>query len=423
MWNSIKSVQCILEENKAIHYGINNMQNVSSPFHEKAPIELTSKVPTLVAKDSLGRFVRKNYYDALLEPLLQKHPHMERNIFWFQGTEVQRLLLQQQKVMGVECCTISDDLLWEIHATRQVVLCAGAIETPVILLASGIGTQEQLSGVGRHLKDQICLSRAYLTPWRRNQHVSTNGIAALGHVQVADNIFQVAIGDSTGHSPILPSALAMSMRRRCNLLQCPALWNRIFDSLFLILKMILKCAILFTPLGYILRHFTTTTLLFLMNPTSEGSVSIKPKKNVPAGEQMMRRNVIVHVDAGYLSDTRDMRVLKEGWVASGKMERCLEVFPSFVFRPLGLFCIDWFQFYSYCFSLPYFHYCGTCMMQTKSSSDWVVDTELKLRDHEGLHICDASVLPTMLSSPPALTCAALGYAFSKILLSKNDMHA
>jgi choline dehydrogenase-like flavoprotein len=62
------------------------------------------------------------------------------------------------------------------------------------------------------------------------------------------------------------------------------------------------------------------------------------------------------------------------------------------------------------------------MMQTKPSSDWVVDTELKLRDHEGLYVCDPSVLPTMLSSPPALTCAALlGYAFSKILLSKNEI--
>lgn len=418
MWGSIQTIQKILEDNKTIHHGLKNMQNVSSPYNEKAPFDLSSNVPTLVVEDSLGHLVRKNYYDALLVPLFLQFPHLKKNLVWILETEVQRLILRQHEVIGVECYTSPNNMLWKIYATRQVILCAGAIETPALLLVSGIGAHDELSGVGRHLKDQICLARAYLTPWRGNKRTSTNGIAALGHLHVAENIFQLAIVDSAGHSQILPSALAMSMRWKWNLMQWASLWDQVFDGLFVILKTVLKFAIAFSPLGFILRHFTTTTLLFLMSPCSEGSVSIKPNNK---GGRMTRRDITVQVDAGYLRDNRDLRALKEGWTASHAKEGCLEVFPRFFFQPLGLFSVDWFHLYAKFFLLPYFHWCGTCIMQTEQNTDWVVDRDLRLRQHRGLSICDASVFPTMLSSPPALACTALGYVFSKILLSKNNL--
>jgi choline dehydrogenase-like flavoprotein len=64
------------------------------------------------------------------------------------------------------------------------------------------------------------------------------------------------------------------------------------------------------------------------------------------------------------------------------------------------------------------------MMQTERNTDWAVDAELRLREHTGLYICDASVFPAMLSSPPALMCTALGlgHAFRQILISKRSKH-
>jgi choline dehydrogenase-like flavoprotein len=414
---SVKSIQTVLEENKAIHYGIGNLQDVASPFLEKASIDMSNRVPTMVTRDSQGRFVRSNYYDALLAPLLKSCPNLKKNLFWFQGTEVQRLLLEGHRIIGVDC--ISNHVQLQAHATREVILCAGAIETPVLLLTSGIGLDEPLRGVGRHLKDQVLLSRTYLTKWTRNAQLSTNGIAALGHLNLMgrDGMFQVAIADANSHVSILPSALAMAFRRHWK----TDFGNRIMEVVFVILKAILKYGIQYTPLGYVLRHFTATTLLFLMHPKSEGSISIKRKTNCPRDEPMMRRHVVVDVDVGYLKDIRDLDALRRGWKACGRMGRCLEVFPGWMFRPLTLLGIDWFQCYCYCFALPYFHFCGTCIMQTERKTDWVVDAGLRLREHTGLYICDSSVFPAMVSSPPALTCTALGHAFSQILISKSSI--
>jgi choline dehydrogenase-like flavoprotein len=64
------------------------------------------------------------------------------------------------------------------------------------------------------------------------------------------------------------------------------------------------------------------------------------------------------------------------------------------------------------------------MSSTKQDEDekgsWVVQgSNLKVKDHDGLYICDASVFPSMVSNPPALTLCALGYEFAQIVLTED----
>src|SRR5262249_30783799 len=69
-------------------------------------------------------------------------------------------------------CTGLDFLLdgkrHSVGASREVVLCAGAIHTPQLLLLSGVGPQADLAqlgidpvvdlpGVGRNLQDHVCI--------------------------------------------------------------------------------------------------------------------------------------------------------------------------------------------------------------------------------------------------------------------------
>ena len=284
----------------------------------------------------------------------------------------------------------------------------------MLLLTSGIGGQGDLSGVGRHLQDQVMVPRAYLTPWRKNQFVSTNGIAALGHLRADGDTFHLAIGDSTGHS-ILPSTLAMPLRKRWEFFHV----DMILENIFIVTRKLLKLLLLYNPMKYFLRHFTTTILLCLMTPTSEGSVSICPKNNTPKEGPIRRQNILVNADAGYLNDSRDIFALKSASIRLQKEEQCPEALSN-AFRPFVLFGIDWFQVFASQFSLPYFHWFGTCKMRTQSNDDWVVNNHLRLRNHEGLHVCDMSVFPSAISSPPALACCALGYEFSKTLLSTKD---
>jgi choline dehydrogenase-like flavoprotein len=415
---SIHKVQSTLEGNGMIHQGCNKFEHVSFPFKEKGFLDMTSRVPTLVAKDpnNLNRWVRKNYYDGLVEPLLIKYPSLKESMTILLGAEVQRIVIDKDKTAKGVVYSTADGHLHSIGATKEVILSAGAIETPALLLTSGIN----LDGVGKHLKDQVLISRTYFTKWKQNDTISTNGIAAFGHLRNGNDIFQVAIVDPSGIPPILPLTVAMVLRRSFDGWALHRLWSGIFEVLFCITKRILSWTLYYSPLGYLLHHFTTTTLLFLMHPVSEGFISIRPKSNVQYKDLLLRSNVDLHINVGYLNDKRDVVTLKKGWDDCTREASCVEAFPTCIYRPLSLFFgFDWFAAYCQSFSQPYFHFCGSCMMKTQDRTDWVVDVDLTVRNHSHLRICDASVFPSTLSSPPALTCAALGYCLGQKILKEE----
>src|SRR5262249_14515194 len=80
---------------------------------------------------------------------------------------VVRLALSGTRCSGVEF--LRDGQRHSARASREVVLCAGAVHTPRLLLLSGIGPQEELAplgidtavdlpGVGRNLQDHVLVT-------------------------------------------------------------------------------------------------------------------------------------------------------------------------------------------------------------------------------------------------------------------------
>jgi choline dehydrogenase len=115
-------------------------------------------------------FLPKNILDgrrhsaaaALLAPALQRP-----NIDVRSPMHVTRLLLDGRRVVGVEY--LRDGRREEARAQREVVVCAGAIGTPTLLMCSGIGPAADLRahgipvvmdlpGVGANLQDHVKLS-------------------------------------------------------------------------------------------------------------------------------------------------------------------------------------------------------------------------------------------------------------------------
>jgi choline dehydrogenase-like flavoprotein len=175
-------------------------------------------------------------------------------------------------------------------------------------------------------------------------------------------------------------------------------------------------------------------ILFLMHPHSEGHISIEPRrkeeqfdiKDKHLGKMYQRRrDVRVKVNVGYCQDARDLEAMRQVWdnldftMVNGW---ALDLVPKLLQRTFSWMGLDWFAGVCRSTMAPYYHFAGTCAMQRDDQHlDWVVDPQdLQLRDHQGLHLCDASVFPSMVSSPPALTCCALGYAFGKRLAMKNS---
>ena len=90
-------------------------------------------------------------------------PNMHRpNLQLFTGAHTTRILLERKRAVGVEF--VHDGHLKQLKCQREVLLCAGALQSPQILMLSGVGdhqhlvengiaTQHHLPGVGQHLHD------------------------------------------------------------------------------------------------------------------------------------------------------------------------------------------------------------------------------------------------------------------------------
>eukprot|EP00980_Cylindrotheca_fusiformis_P001150 scaffold319_cov97-Cylindrotheca_fusiformis.AAC.10 len=323
MFPAVEKLQEALTKNGVLHQGLNRAGDDDVfPFQGTRFVGMTSPIPTIVAKkkqDPTRSWVRKSYYDGLVEPLIRKHPHFKLQIL--KGAQVERIVIDdnddddadRRMAKGVIYSSTTSDgklVLRSIRARRRVILAAGAIESPALLLTSGIDFDDGGGGVGGGGGGA---AKTTIARRRRNGPVRR----------------MVAIVDPTGVPPILPSAVAMAFRRTRN---CDdAVTNKkkkkigtFLEGLLLysIMKCLLSWTLRYSPVGYLLHHFTTTALLCLMHPVSEGSITIllQPKgsshnnnKNNNRGDLLLRSNVHVQVNIGYLEDTRDMETLKKGW--------------------------------------------------------------------------------------------------------------
>ncbi|MBZ5604601.1 MAG: FAD-dependent oxidoreductase [Acidobacteriia bacterium] len=84
---------------------------------------------------------RSSAADAYLRPALRRG-----NLTVWTGVHATRLLIDNGRATGVEY--VQRGSTGQAHAAREVILCAGAIGSPQLLLLSGIGPREQLEALG-----------------------------------------------------------------------------------------------------------------------------------------------------------------------------------------------------------------------------------------------------------------------------------
>jgi choline dehydrogenase-like flavoprotein len=379
-----------------------------------------------------------------------------------------------------------------LYAAREVIACGGALETPALLLVSGIGTRRdpakskpEGSGddnitscshlpVGIGLRDHVVLSRAIWTSPTTTAPPPTtvNGVVSLRTVRVENSVFQMGVLEGSQYPSILPvvasgwlrcqpqrngstkmgamdksSSWLSLLRRMCCVLVS---WGLVVVRFFVkaMLRALLACP-RYSPLVGLLKRRVTTVSIFLMNPTSTGTVAIQRKGKdsfvSSAAEQppLRRSDVELDIHLGYLESPEDLDAMRTGWIVSQSLlsewnVRGVEIFPGVLVRrwtwpferlwrhrkvsssePLLLDKAR-FRFFAKATCLPYFHWTGSCrMMLHPDDTLGVVGPDLKVRGCDGLRICDASVFPTHVSAPTALTCAALGRVFGSHILDVN----
>lgn len=120
---------------------------------------------------------RESVYDSYIRPRLQ-HP----NLTVLTGALVTRVLLSGTKAIGVEA--VVDGKPHRFHAGAEVILSMGAVNTPKVLMQSGIGPEDQLRahgialinhlpGLGQNLQDHIAFGCTW--EYRQPQLIGGSG--------------------------------------------------------------------------------------------------------------------------------------------------------------------------------------------------------------------------------------------------------
>lgn len=274
--------------------------------------------------------------------------------------EAERLTFDGKRVTGV--LAVCDGETVTLNA-GHVVLCAGAIATPLLLMRSGIGSRAVLSvagidclhelpGVGENLQDHML---------------------ALGNVYSAKK-------------PVPPSRLQHS-ESLMYLHSAGITQAKGAPDIVLACVMAPSVTASFTAPAYGSAY---TFLCGVTHPTSRGSIR-------PSGPN--RRDAPV-IDPNYLATEHDRRVFRTALQTARLVGRqtALDDWRGTELLPGDSVTSDQdLDGFIALAASTHHHPAGTCRMGVDGQS--VVDGNLAVRELSGIHVVDASVIPTLPSGP------------------------
>ncbi len=295
--------------------------------------------------------------DIFLERPMKDRP----NLTVVSGANVVRVLLEEGRARGVE--VLRDGKIERFNARYEVVLCAGAIQTPTILLRSGIGPASHLEdsgvqvlvdlpGVGENLQDHVRAGQEFFAA-APPQLASNPGLM--------DQIRYWISGIGPLSSPVVE---ALAYLKSYPEAPAPDLQLN------------------FVPRTSRANGFTLWTVL--LRPFSRGYLRLRSAD--PNDGPLIRLNV--------LEEPEDRRTLERGMARARAIgERMGSAQPEITYD------VMW-------------HACGTCRMGSDRMA--VVDSDLKVHEVPGLRIIDASIMPIIPSGntlAPTLMVAERGADF------------
>jgi choline dehydrogenase len=307
--------------------------------------------------------------DAYLRPALKRG-----NLTVWTNIQVRRILSMGTRVTGVEYAQASG--IQSVSVTREVILCAGAVGSPHLLLLSGIGPQAELEvvgvpvcanvpGVGRNLQDHLTVPVAHFC----REPISLSGAGTFLNRWRYRMLRSGPLASNGAEA-------AAFLKSQASLPAC-------------------DLEILFSAGHYLDHGFASpgghgfSLMPTLLKPQSRGSIRL-------CGADPLEPPLL---DPAYLSDPRDLKVLAEG---VGLARNLLEQAPLARYRGAPVqgsllepeeHIREWAQ--------TLYHPVGTCKLGSDETA--VVDSSLRVYGVDGLRVADASIMPTI---PRAHTNAA-----------------
>ena len=277
------------------------------------------------------------------------------NLTILTGSLATRLVVAHGRCTGVQ--HLVGDRVSETAARVEVILALGAIDTPRLLLLSGIGNAAALGGLGIETVADLPGVGANLQDHPMIRGVNFRARAPLGPIR--DNGCGAVINWKSRPGLARPDLTAICFQRASAVPELAA--------------------------GHDLSGDVFAIAPGLMESRSRGHLRLLDAS--PRGRMEIQPNFLSHPDdLAALVTAVDFAMDLVATSAFAKL------FASYLAPARRLNRAETIDFIRTTCS-TYFHTCGTCRMGT--DDDAVVDPELKVRDIEGLRIADASVIPVI----------------------------
>lgn len=324
---------------------------------------------------------RWNTAKAFLRPILKRRP----NLTLWTGAQVAQLLTERPSEGGLKCVGVEvfhrGDRV-KLRASREVILCAGAVGTPQILQLSGIGPRALLGqhgipckldvpGVGANLQDHLQIRAVFKVEGVKTLNTMASSLWGKGMIGL-----EYALRRS-GPMSMAPSQLGAFTRSDPG----KAHANIQFHIQPLSLP----------AFGQPLHSFPAfTASVCNLNPTSRGTVQIRSRDFLAAPA----------IAPNYLSTDEDRKVAADSLRVARKIvaQPALARFKPVEFKPGIQFESDEeLARLAGEIGTTIFHPVGTARMGKISDPDAVVDPRLRVIGVTGLRVADASVMPSITS--------------------------
>ncbi|WP_089102848.1 GMC family oxidoreductase [Streptomyces hyaluromycini] len=292
---------------------------------------------------------------------------------------VQRLVFSGSRCTGVEF--LEGGRVHQAYATTEVILSAGAIDSPRILMLSGVGPAEELKrlgiktvtdlpGVGQNLQEHPLLAGLCFQAKKTLPPANNNLEGSMFFWKSASNLAVPDLAFVSVQIPYLSPEVSAVFPPPSNS--------------FCIIPGLMRVA----SRGY----------LRLLDNSPEGALEIQPN---------------------FLTEQADVDAL------AASVELGLDIVSQPAYRevigrqvaPLDGMTQEQSRTFLRDSCLPYFHSAGTCAMGTGPEA--VLDARLRVRGVDGLRIADASAMPSITSANTNAPTVMIGEAAVQFLLDET----
>ena len=300
------------------------------------------------------------------------------------GVDVRRVVFDNRIATGVEL--VSTGKRVQTYARQGVILAAGALGSPKLLLCSGIGSADvlcgtgvnlevDLPGVGENLQDHFGVPLVYASkqpsPGRKSRWVT----AAWQYLRSRDGVMASTCGE-------VGCFLTVGNENQQSMIELFAMFqtNRV-------------------PQGVEL-------MCVLSQPMSSGSIRLNPDD--PWGSAV--------IDPNYLSHSQDLDTLIKGMHRAREIASC-PALRSFGLadesRPKGMNDREYISTHGTTFHHPVG---GCCMGQDEMA---VVDPELRVRGTDRLWVADNSIAPCITNAHTAALALMIGERAADLITAET----